>query len=374
MTASPSATCKAHVAALRRGDRRRASRASSTPAGSSWARRARPSSGSWRRRSERAARGGRGQRHRGHPARAGGAGPRRRATRSSPRPSPPPSPPSPSCARGRGRSSPTSTPRPSTSRRRRSQRALTPRTRALLPVHLYGHPADLDPLLELARRRGIPLVEDACQAIGRAVQGPAGGRAQRRSARSRFYPTKNLGAFGDGGAVVVDDPEVAARLRRLRNGGQSDRYRHEVAGINSRLDEMQAAVLRVKLAPPRGLDGAAPRPGRALPRGLRRRRRGRCPSSSRTRARSTTSTWCAIRGATPWPPPCRSAASAPSSTTRSRCTSSPPSRSWAAGRATSRWRSARPARSCRMPLYPEMTDAQAEAVIRAIREVAPGLR
>jgi dTDP-4-amino-4,6-dideoxygalactose transaminase len=126
-------------------------------------------------------------------------------------------------------------------------RAVTPRTKALLPVHLYGHPVDLDPMLELARARGIPLVEDACQAHGALYNGRHVGALSGIGALS-FYPTKNLGALGDGGAVLVNDPQLAARLRRLRNGGQSDRYRHELPGINSRLDEMQAAILRVKLA------------------------------------------------------------------------------------------------------------------------------
>lgn len=126
------------------------------------------------------------------------------------------------------------------------ERAITPRTRALLPVHLYGHPADLDPMLELARRRGIPLVEDACQAHGALYKLEPVGARSGIGALS-FYPTKNLGALGDGGAVLVDDPGVAARLRRLRNGGQSDRYRHEESGINSRLDEVQAAILRAFL-------------------------------------------------------------------------------------------------------------------------------
>jgi dTDP-4-amino-4,6-dideoxygalactose transaminase len=125
-------------------------------------------------------------------------------------------------------------------------RAVTPRTKALLPVHLYGHPVDLDPMLELSRERGIPLIEDACQAHGALYNGRHVGALSGIGALS-FYPTKNLGAFGDGGAVLVNDPQLAARLRRLRNGGQSDRYRHELPGINSRLDEMQAAILRVKL-------------------------------------------------------------------------------------------------------------------------------
>ena len=126
-------------------------------------------------------------------------------------------------------------------------RAVTPRTKALLPVHLYGHPADMDAILELARVRGLGVVEDACQAVGARYKGRPVGVLSGLGALS-FYPTKNLGALGDGGALLVEDPEMAAKLRRLRNGGQSDRYRHEVAGINSRLDEIQAAVLRVGLA------------------------------------------------------------------------------------------------------------------------------
>jgi dTDP-4-amino-4,6-dideoxygalactose transaminase len=125
-------------------------------------------------------------------------------------------------------------------------RAITPRTRALLPVHLYGHPADLDALGALADENGLHLVEDACQAHGARHGERCAGTVGALGALS-FYPTKNLGALGDGGAVLVGDPERALALRRLRNGGQSDRYRHEVPGMNSRLDELQAAVLRVKL-------------------------------------------------------------------------------------------------------------------------------
>jgi len=124
--------------------------------------------------------------------------------------------------------------------------AVTPKTKALLPVHLYGHPADMDPILEVAKARGLCVVEDACQAVGARYKGRPVGTVAGLGALS-FYPTKNLGALGDGGAILVEDPEVAARLRRLRNGGQSDRYRHEVAGINSRLDEIQAAILRIGL-------------------------------------------------------------------------------------------------------------------------------
>jgi dTDP-4-amino-4,6-dideoxygalactose transaminase len=127
--------------------------------------------------------------------------------------------------------------------------ALTPRTKALLPVHLYGHPADMDPMLALARERGLAVLEDACQAHGALYRGrPVGTLAGERGIGAlSFYPTKNLGALGDGGAILVNDPALASRLRQLRNGGQSDRYRHEQPGVNSRLDEIQAAFLRVGL-------------------------------------------------------------------------------------------------------------------------------
>jgi dTDP-4-amino-4,6-dideoxygalactose transaminase len=126
------------------------------------------------------------------------------------------------------------------------ERAITGRTRALLPVHLYGHPADMDPILALAAKRRIAVVEDACQAHGAQYRGRTVGTLGALGTHS-YYPTKNLGAFGDGGAVLVNDPALAPKLRQLRNGGQSDRYRHELSGINSRLDELQAAILRVKL-------------------------------------------------------------------------------------------------------------------------------
>jgi dTDP-4-amino-4,6-dideoxygalactose transaminase len=131
----------------------------------------------------------------------------------------------------------------------RVEGALTPRTKAIVPVHLYGHPADTDPILSLARERGLAVLEDACQAHGALYRGrPVGTLAGERGIGAlSFYPTKNLGALGDGGAILLNDPGLAARLRQLRNGGQSDRYRHEVPGVNSRLDELQAALLRVGL-------------------------------------------------------------------------------------------------------------------------------
>jgi dTDP-4-amino-4,6-dideoxygalactose transaminase len=127
------------------------------------------------------------------------------------------------------------------------ERALTPRTKAIMPVHLYGHPAALDRLARLARDRGLALLEDAAQAIGAAWQGrPAG--AWGDAACLSFYPTKNLGACGDGGMILTDRDDLAARARRLRHHGDGGRYRHLELGWCSRLDELQAAILRVKLA------------------------------------------------------------------------------------------------------------------------------
>ena len=165
---------------------------------------------------------------------------------------------------------------------RRIEAALSPRTKAILPVHLYGHPADMDPILALARDRGLAVLEDACQAHGALYRGrPVGTLAGERGIGTlSFYPTKNLGALGDGGAVLVNDPALASRLRQLRNGGQSDKYRHELPGVNSRLDEIQAALLRVGLRHlpawterrralaelyVRGLDGSAVEPLREQP-------------------------------------------------------------------------------------------------------------
>ncbi len=125
-------------------------------------------------------------------------------------------------------------------------RAITPRTKAILPVHLYGQPADMDALGAIAARSGIAIVEDCCQAHLATASGRPVGTIGVAGAFS-FYPTKNLGALGDGGAVITNDRALADRIRRLRNGGQSDRYHHESFGVNSRLDEMQAAILRARL-------------------------------------------------------------------------------------------------------------------------------
>lgn len=124
--------------------------------------------------------------------------------------------------------------------------ALTPRTRAVMPVHLYGHPAAMDGIADLARRRGLAVIEDAAQAIGASWQGRSIGTWGDAACLS-FYPTKNLGACGDGGMILTDRDDLAARARRLRHHGDGGRYRHVELGWCSRLDELQAAILRVKL-------------------------------------------------------------------------------------------------------------------------------
>jgi dTDP-4-amino-4,6-dideoxygalactose transaminase len=128
----------------------------------------------------------------------------------------------------------------------RVQAALTPRTRALMPVHLYGQTADMETLGAIARARGVSIIEDACQAHGAAFGGRRTGALGTAGCFS-FYPTKNLGAAGEGGMVTTDDPAVADRVRRLRDHGQSRKYVHAEEGYNGRLDAIQAAILRVKL-------------------------------------------------------------------------------------------------------------------------------
>ena len=158
----------------------------------------------------------------------------------------------------------------------RVEAAITPRTRAIIAVHLYGRPAPMRELSEIARRHGLKLLEDAAQAHGARLAGQPCGSLGDAAAFS-FYPGKNLGALGDGGAVTTCDPGLADRVRRIANYGSSVKYHHELAGVNSRLDELQAAFLRERL---RALDadnahrrhvaqaylaGLAGLPGLALP-------------------------------------------------------------------------------------------------------------
>ncbi len=126
------------------------------------------------------------------------------------------------------------------------EKALTPRTRAIMPVHLYGQPVEMAEVMKIGRNHGLRVVEDAAQAHGAVYQGGRAGSLADAAGFS-FYPTKNLGAFGDAGAVVTNDDELADRVRVLRNYGSRTKYQNEVKGINSRLDPLQAAFLRVKL-------------------------------------------------------------------------------------------------------------------------------
>ena len=124
--------------------------------------------------------------------------------------------------------------------------ACTPRTKAIVPVHLYGQPADILGVMAFAQTHGLHVIEDACQAHGARVNGQRVGSFGSLGTFS-FYPTKNLGALGDAGAITTNDPTLAERARQLRNGGRVDRDHHALRGINSRLDELQAAMLSVKL-------------------------------------------------------------------------------------------------------------------------------
>jgi len=124
--------------------------------------------------------------------------------------------------------------------------AITPRTKAIMPVHLYGQPCEMDAINAVAAQHGLKVIEDAAQAHGARCNGRRAGSLGLAAGFS-FYPGKNLGALGDGGAITTSDDALAERLRLLRNYGSTQKYRHEVRGVNSRLDEMQAAVLRAKL-------------------------------------------------------------------------------------------------------------------------------
>lgn len=128
----------------------------------------------------------------------------------------------------------------------RIEDAITERTKAILPVHLYGQAADMDPINSIAKKYSLYVIEDAAQAIGAKYKGrPVGSLGD--IACFSFFPTKNLGAFGDGGMLTTNDPELEERIRMLRVHGSKKKYHHEILGCNSRLDELQAAILRVKL-------------------------------------------------------------------------------------------------------------------------------
>jgi len=128
----------------------------------------------------------------------------------------------------------------------RIPKKITPQTKAIIPVHIYGHPTDMGPIIDIAKANNLYVVEDACQAHGAEYKGKKVGSIGDLGCFS-FYPTKNLGAYGDAGMIVTSNKELADKLRMLRNYGQSQKYHYDFIGINSRLDEIQAAILRVKL-------------------------------------------------------------------------------------------------------------------------------
>jgi dTDP-3-amino-3,4,6-trideoxy-alpha-D-glucose transaminase len=129
----------------------------------------------------------------------------------------------------------------------RIESAITNRTRAIMPVHLYGQTADMDPILSIAEKHGLQVIEDAAQAQGALYKGRSSGTLGQAAGFS-FYPGKNLGALGDAGAIVTNDDDLVKQVRMFANYGSQVKYYHEVKGYNSRLDEFQAAFLRVKLA------------------------------------------------------------------------------------------------------------------------------
>ena len=130
--------------------------------------------------------------------------------------------------------------------------AISPKTKAIVPVHLYGHCAPMEEIMEIANEHGIAVIEDTAQGIGSNYKGKDWGFQKKRGTigtvgTTSFFPSKNLGCYGDGGAIMTNDDDLAAMIRMVSNHGQSKRYYHDVIGVNSRLDSIQAAILRIKL-------------------------------------------------------------------------------------------------------------------------------
>ena len=126
------------------------------------------------------------------------------------------------------------------------EKLITKKTKAILPVHIFGHPADMERIMAIANEHGLKVIEDCAQSFGASLHGRKAGSFGDASCFS-FYPSKNLGAYGDGGMIILNDPEVAATVKKLRNHGSTGGYRHECLGYNSRLDELQAGILLIKL-------------------------------------------------------------------------------------------------------------------------------
>jgi dTDP-4-amino-4,6-dideoxygalactose transaminase len=251
----------------------------------------------------------------------------------------------------------------------RLEAAITPRTKAVIPVHLYGQPVDLDPVLEIARRHGLVVIEDCAQCHGAEYHGRRTGSFGHLGCFS-FYPTKNLGALGDGGAVVTNDAELAAKVRALREYGWTERYVSHLAGWNSRLDEIQAAILRAKLAHLEADNAARARLAAAydaqlqdLPLTLPHRRAGcshvfhlyvvRCPKRD---ALQTHLKQRGIGALVHYPVPIH-------------LQPAYRGRLCAEGALPETEKAAREVLS--LPMYPELTDAQQAAVVKAVREFRP---
>jgi dTDP-4-amino-4,6-dideoxygalactose transaminase len=202
----------------------------------------------------------------------------------------------------------------------RIEAAITGRTKAILPVHLYGQPAEMDPILEIADRHGLKVIEDAAQAHGAEYKGRRAG-SMGHVAIFSFYPGKNLGAYGDAGAVVTNDREIAEQVRLLRNHGRREKYEHLLQGFNYRIDTLQAAILRAKLAHLEEISWAISTSS--------------CPTNRSTSGQSIIFSSSACRSATPCESISRPGASPRAFTTPSPCTCNRLTAIWATKRAIS---------------------------------------
>jgi dTDP-4-amino-4,6-dideoxygalactose transaminase len=250
--------------------------------------------------------------------------------------------------------------------------ALTPRTKLIVPVHLYGHPADMPAILDVAARRGLPVLEDAAQAHGAEVGGKRAG-ALGHAATWSFYPGKNLGAYGDAGMVTSNDAGFVARVRQLANhGGGANKYDNVVVGTNSRLDTLQAAILRVKLRHLDGWNARAPPARRGLPSRAGRRAGIVAPQERAAAVPPGTSTRSARRTATACRPGCARKGSPPPCITRAPSTCS---RRWPR-RAARRRDLPVSERLCgevlSLPLYPELPLETVERIARPRALAQPG--
>ena len=249
--------------------------------------------------------------------------------------------------------------------------AITEKTKAIIPVHLYGQCADMDPILEIAKRHGLVVIEDACQAHGAEYKGRRAGSMGDMGCFS-FYPGKNLGAYGEAGMVVTDNPEFARTIRMLRDWGAEKKYHHVLKGYNFRMEGIQGAVLRVKLRHLESWTEGAPHGGRALRPAAGRQRRSDAEGHAAQPPRL--SHLCHSHG--PSAGLARRAARARRPDRHSLPDSGPPaarlSPIWATAPGSSRIRSKRPTKCLSLPMFPELTEAQCEEVAQAIKNIAAG--